>query len=63
MAVADARTEVAAEFIVAATEALGGGEALEPAHTSDAAFYAPMILLKPVVLECAVAMDYPAAQR
>ena len=62
LVVTDARAQVVAELVVAATEALGGGEALEPAHTSDAAFYAPMILLKSVVLEGAVPVLNPLAQ-
>ena len=39
-----ARAEEVAEFVVAPTEALGGSEALEAAHTSRAAFYAAVVL-------------------
>ena len=41
LVVTDAR-EVVAEFVVAATEALGRGEALEAAHTSDASAWPSM---------------------
>ncbi|WP_424138086.1 hypothetical protein, partial [Roseomonas chloroacetimidivorans] len=49
LVVAAARAEVVAKFIVAATEALCRDEALEPAHTSDPALDAPVILFEPVV--------------
>lgn len=60
--VTDTRAEVVAKFIVAGTEALCRGEAPEPAHTSDAAFDAPVIRLKPVVLEDGDTMGDPPAQ-
>jgi hypothetical protein len=44
MAVTGAGAEEVAKLVVAAAEALGGGEALEAAHTSDAAFDAAVIL-------------------
>jgi hypothetical protein len=46
--VAGAGAEKIAELVVASAEALGGAEALEPAHTSCAPLYAPMVLLKPI---------------
>ncbi len=46
------RREEVAELIVAATEPLRRGEALEAPHTSDAPFNAPMILFRPVILIC-----------
>src|SRR3712207_9335356 len=50
LVVAGAETEEIAKLVMTAAEALGGGEALEPAHTSGAPFDAPVILLKPVIL-------------
>jgi hypothetical protein len=47
LVVAGAETEEIAKLVMAAAEALGGGEALEPAHASGAPFDAPVILLKP----------------
>jgi hypothetical protein len=49
LVVAGAETEEIANLVMAAAEALGGGEALEPAHTSGAPFNAPVILLKPII--------------
>ena len=46
--VAGAGAKEVAEFVVAPTEALGGGEAPEAAHASDAAFDAPVVLFKAV---------------
>ena len=48
---ADAGAEEIAEFIVASAEALGGGEALEAAHASDAAFDAAAVLFQAIVME------------
>ena len=48
--VAGAGAEEVAEFVVAPTEALGRGEALEAAHASDAAFDAAMILFQAIVM-------------
>nr|WP_199707471.1 hypothetical protein [Pseudoroseomonas wenyumeiae] len=62
LVLADARTEVVAKFVVAAAEAFGCAEALELAHTSDAAFYAAVILLKPVAPVSAGAVSYLLAQ-
>ena len=45
LVVAGAETEEIAKLVMAAAEALGGGEALEPAHASGAPFDAPVILL------------------
>ena len=45
LVVAGAEAEEVAEFVVASTEALRRGEALEAAHASDAAFHAPVVLL------------------
>jgi hypothetical protein len=42
--------EEVAEFVVASTEALRRGEALEPAHTSDAAFDAAVVMLDGTLL-------------
>src|SRR5829696_9747801 len=61
--VAGAGAEEVAEFVVAPTEALGGGEALEAAHTSDAAFDAAMILFQAIVFVATGPMGDPAAQR
>src|SRR5215218_10229718 len=63
LAVAGAEAEEVAEFVVAAAEAVGRGEALEAAHASDAAFDAAVVLLQPVVLVRAGAMDDPPAER
>ena len=43
------RAEMVAEFVIGSTEPVGGGEALEPTHTSDPAFDAPVILLKSII--------------
>lgn len=61
--VATARAEVVAKFIVAATEALCRDEALEPAHTSDPALDAPVILLKLVFPVDAGEVGDPLVQR
>ncbi len=45
LVVAGLEAEEAAEFVMASAEPLRRTEALEAAHTSDAAFDAPMILL------------------
>jgi hypothetical protein len=50
LVVAAAKTEEVAEFVLAATEALGRDDALEPAHPSGASFDATGILLKSVIL-------------
>ena len=63
LVVAATRTEKVAELVVAATEALCRRETLEPAHTSDAAFHAPMILLQPVILVGAGPVHDPPAER
>ena len=47
LAVTGAGAEEVAQLVMASAEALGRGEALEAPHTSDAAFNAAMILLKP----------------
>src|SRR3712207_2597034 len=57
-----AEAEEVAELIVASTEALGRGEALEPAHTSRAPFHAAVVLLKPVVFVDAGPMHDPPAE-
>src|SRR3954471_6321320 len=57
--VAGAGAEEVAEFVVAPTEALGRGEALEAAHTSDAAFDAAMILFQAIVFVATGAMGDP----
>src|SRR5215213_9695284 len=49
LVVAGAEAEEIAEFVVAATDALRRGEALEAPHTSCAPFHAPVVLLQPVV--------------
>jgi hypothetical protein len=58
-----ARAEMVAAFVIGSTEPVSGGEALEPAHTSDSAFDAPVILLEPVVPTSAAAVGHPRAQR
>src|SRR3954451_8113273 len=55
--------EDVAEFVVAAAEALCRGEALEAPHTSRAALHAPVVLLQPIVLECAGPVHDPSAKR
>ena len=50
LVVAGTEAEEGAELVVASAEPLRRSEALEPPHTSDAAFDAAVILLKPVVL-------------
>ncbi len=49
LVVAGAGAEEVAELVVAPTEALGGGEAPEAAHTSDAAFHAAVVLFQAVI--------------
>ncbi len=63
LVVASADPEKVAEFIIAAAEALGRAEALEPVHTSRAPFDAPVILLKSVVPVRAGPVDHPPAER
>ncbi len=63
LVMAGARAKEVAEFVVAAAEALGRGEALEAPHTSDAAFDAAVVLLKAVVFVGAGPVDNPPAQR
>ena len=50
LVVAGVGAEEVTELVVASTEALRGGEALEAAHTSCAAFHALVVLLKPVIM-------------
>nr|WP_236038917.1 hypothetical protein [Belnapia arida] len=54
---------MAAKLGMASTESLGGSEALEATHTSNAAFNAAMILFQLVILVSAGAMDNPPAER
>ncbi len=63
LAVTGSGPEEVAQLVVAATEALGGSEAPEAAHTSDAAFDAAVILFKAVVFVAIGAMGNPPAQR
>ena len=56
LVMAGARAKEVAEFVVAPTEALGGGEALEAAHTSDAAFDAAVVLFQAIVFIATGAM-------
>ncbi len=56
LVVAGSGAEEVAELVVASTEALGRGEALEAAHTSDAAFDAAVVLLETIVLVATGAM-------
>ena len=49
LVVASAGAKKVAELVIASTEALRGREALEPAHTSRASFYAAVVLLEPVI--------------
>ena len=50
LVVAGAEAEEVAELVVAATEALGGGETPEAAHASCAPFHAAVVLLEPIIL-------------
>src|SRR5215212_6409334 len=50
LVVASVRAEEVAEFVVAAAEALGRGEALEAPHPSRAPFHAAVVLLEPVIM-------------
>ena len=63
LVVAGAEAEKVAKLVMAAAEALGGGEALEPAHTSCAPFDAPVILLQSVVPVRAGPVHDPPAER
>jgi hypothetical protein len=49
LVVAGLEAEEIAEFVIASAEPLRCIEALEAAHTSDAAFHAPMILFQSVM--------------
>ena len=49
LVVASVRAEEVAEFVVAATEPLRRGEALEAPHPSRAPFHAAVVLLEPVI--------------
>ena len=51
LVVTGAGAEEVAKLVIAATEALGRGEALEAAHASDAAFDAAVILFQAIVME------------
>src|SRR3712207_6080362 len=55
--------EGVAQPVVGAAEALGGGEALEAAHTSDAAFDAAVVPFQAIVLVAAGAMGNAPAER
>ena len=46
LVVTSAETDVVAQLIVTSTELFGRGEALEPAHTSNATFNATVVLLE-----------------
>src|SRR5690242_11742535 len=50
LVVGGAEVEEVAEFVVASTETLCRGEALEPAHASCSTFHAAVVLLQPIVL-------------
>src|ERR687884_1828191 len=63
LVVASVRAEEVAELVVAATEPLRRGEALEAAHTSCAPFHAPMILLQPVIFVRAGPVHDPPPER
>src|SRR5919199_2169577 len=63
LVVMGAGTEEVAELVVAAAEALGGGEALEPTHTSCAPLDAPVFLLEPIILVGAGPVHNPPAER
>jgi hypothetical protein len=62
LAVAGAQPEGVAKLVVTPAEALGRGEALEAAHTSDAAFDTAVVLLQAVVLVGAGPMGNPPAE-
>ena len=51
LVVAGAGAEEVAKLVIASAEALRRGEALEAAHTSDAAFDAAVILFQAIVME------------
>ena len=59
--VAGTEAEAVAQLVVASTEPLGRGEALEAPHTSDPSFDAPVILFQGIVFLSAVAMSDPPA--
>ena len=63
LVVAGAGAKEVAELVVTPTEALGGGEAPEAAHASDAAFDAAVVLFQAVVFVSAGPMRNPSAQR
>jgi hypothetical protein len=63
LVVTGARAEVVAKLVIASTEPLGGSDALEAPHTSNAAFNAAMILFKSVVFVSAGAVDNAPAKR
>src|SRR3712207_2585256 len=63
LVVASAGAEEIAELVIAATEWLRRGEALEPPHASCAPFHAPMALFKPVVLVDAGPVHDPPPER
>jgi hypothetical protein len=50
LVVAGAGAEKVAELVIAPAVALGGGEALEAAHTSDPSFDAAVVLLETIVM-------------
>jgi hypothetical protein len=63
LVVAGAGAEEVAKLVVTFAEALRRSEALEPPHTSDAAFDAPVILLQPFVFVGAGPVHDPSAVR
>ena len=63
LVLAGPEAEEVAEFVVAAAEALRRGEAPEPAHASDPAFHAAVVLLQAVVFVGAGPVGDPAAER
>src|SRR5215213_3737028 len=62
LVVAGAEAEEVAELVVASTEALGRGEALETPHTSCAPFHAAVVLLQSVVFVGAGPVRDPPAE-
>jgi len=57
-----AEAEKSAELVVPSTEPIGRAERLEPSHTSDPTFDAPVVLLQAVVFECACPVLHVSAQ-
>src|SRR5918993_2099303 len=62
LVVAGAGAEDVAELVIASTEPLRRGEALEPPHASCSPFHAAVVLLQPVILVGAGPVHDPPAE-